>query len=121
MDALSHLTFPDIPDMEQIWRGLYQFIDLQHKLTSSGKVSNRILMCQRLWSKVGTAFKFRPQGAKRNLCMNPRCPDPDPIAGTRLSCGQCCWVYYCSSQCQALHWLGASQDSHRRQCIPIGL
>ncbi|KEP48224.1 hypothetical protein V565_130420 [Rhizoctonia solani 123E] len=121
MDALSRLTFPVVAEMEQIWRGLYQFIDIQHTLTPDGPVRNRILACQRLWSKVGIAFKFKPKAAKRNLCMNPRCPDPDPIMGTRSSCRRCCWVYYCSSRCQALHWLSTFWDSHHRQCISIGV
>ncbi|CAE6538535.1 unnamed protein product [Rhizoctonia solani] len=125
MEALgrvaNHYEFSKVPEMEHIWHGLYKFIDLRHKLTNDGPVRNRILMCRHLWTKVGSAFKFKPQPREMNLCMNPRCPDPDPIGGSRLSCERCCWVNYCSNRCQTLHWLRDSPRSHYQQCIPLGV
>lgn len=46
------------------------------------------------------------------FCENPKCPSP-LITGKRLKCSQCRSLYYCSAQCQKIHW----KSHHKKECF----
>ncbi|CAE6460673.1 unnamed protein product [Rhizoctonia solani] len=117
-EAADDYEFTKVPEMERIWNELNRFIDIRSKMMAeAGPLRNRIVVCQRMWEVIGATYEFSPRSIEKYLCMNARCPDPDPEGRTRLMCGRCCWVYYCSSRCQIIHWNNNTPHAHRQQCI----
>lgn len=47
----------------------------------------------------------------RIFCENPTCPDPLITTKRPLKCAQCKRLYYCSKECQKLHW-----KQHKPEC-----
>ncbi|KAF8596162.1 hypothetical protein BDV93DRAFT_611032 [Ceratobasidium sp. AG-I] len=106
----------------EMWARVRRYINLQIDLyVATGPVGDRFKACQNVWLNFGEAFGYDKLEAneENRQCMYPRCANPYPDGGARVVCGRCCWVHYCSVECQTAHWLFNSPDSHRRRCIHI--
>ncbi|KAL5640128.1 hypothetical protein ACGC1H_007421 [Rhizoctonia solani] len=119
--AADNNEYVEAPGLQETWDKLLQFINLQYETIEGGSVHYRISLCRNTWLVIDKAFEFQQQTSLRQRCMNPRCPDPDGVGGAQAVCGRCCWVSYCSFQCQAIHWDRGLSDSHSAQCIPLEL
>lgn len=87
----------------EMWARVRQYIGLQLDCYSAtGPVEDRLKACQNVWLSLGEAFGYGQIEAdeEKRQCMYPRCANPYPNRGARLVCGRCCWVHYCSVECQ---------------------
>ncbi|KAH7338715.1 hypothetical protein B0J17DRAFT_388330 [Rhizoctonia solani] len=75
----------------------------------AGRYAIELICARKTWLVIGKAFEFQQPTSLRRRCMNPRCPDPDPAGGAQKVCTQCCWVFYCSGQCQTV-WVPERSD-----------
>ncbi|KAF8596159.1 hypothetical protein BDV93DRAFT_528214 [Ceratobasidium sp. AG-I] len=124
-EATEYWGAPGVAMVEScyvMWARVRRHISLQLDLYAvTGLVEDRLKACQSVWRSLGTAFGYDELEVdeEKHQCMYPRCANPYPDGGARLVCGRCCWVHYCSIECQTAHWIFHSPDSHQRRCIHI--
>lgn len=84
------------------WVRVRRHIDLQVGLyVIQGPVKERLDACRDVWLRLGKVFGYDDVEAdEKHQCMYPRCANPCPDGGARLVCARCCWVHYCSVECQ---------------------